>query len=118
MEDTIAKDENEKREEVVREMKKVIEERENETAPEKVQPEPAKSSIIELANNSDFSVATIAKEADRINRKEEGEVFISLHFGKRQNYAEPHYQCNCQNTERNCSRYQTRSLCCSSAVCG
>ena len=37
------------------------------------------SSIIELANNSDFSVATIAKEANRINRKEDGEVFISLH---------------------------------------
>lgn len=38
-----------------------------------------KASIIELANNPDFSVATIAKEANRINRKEEGEVFISLH---------------------------------------
>lgn len=36
-------------------------------------------SIMELANNTDFSVATIAKEANRINRKEEGEVFISLH---------------------------------------
>ena len=42
------------------------------------QPAP-KPSIIELANNTDFSVATIAKEAKRINRKEEGEVFISLH---------------------------------------
>ncbi len=40
---------------------------------------PPKPSIMELANNSDFSVATIAKEANRINRKEEGEVFISLH---------------------------------------
>ena len=39
----------------------------------------AKPSIIELANNSDFSVATIAKEANRINGKEKGEVFISLH---------------------------------------
>lgn len=38
-----------------------------------------KRSIIELANNSDFTVATIAKEANRINRKDEGEVFISLH---------------------------------------
>ena len=37
-----------------------------------------KPSIIELANNADFSVATIAKEAKRINRKDEGEVFISL----------------------------------------
>lgn len=40
---------------------------------------PPKPSIIELANNSDFTVATIAKEANRINRKDEGEVFISLH---------------------------------------
>ena len=39
----------------------------------------AKPSIIELASNTDFSVATIAKEADRINGKEEGELFISLH---------------------------------------
>lgn len=38
-----------------------------------------KDSIMELANNSDFSVATIAKEANRINRKDKGEVFISLH---------------------------------------
>lgn len=39
----------------------------------------AKPSIMELANNTDFSVATIAKEANRINRKDEGEVFIALH---------------------------------------
>ncbi len=39
-----------------------------------------KPSIIELANNTEYSVATIAKEAKRINnRKDEGEVFISLH---------------------------------------
>ena len=38
-----------------------------------------KPSIMELANNSDFTVATIAKEANRINRKDDGEVFISLH---------------------------------------
>lgn len=37
-----------------------------------------KPSIIELANNSDYSVETIAKEAKRINKKE-SEVFISLH---------------------------------------
>lgn len=42
----------------------------------KKQPKP---SIMELANNSDFSVATIAKEANRIKRKEDGEIFISLH---------------------------------------
>ena len=43
--------------------------------------EPVSDSIMELANNKDFSVATIAKEANRINRKEKGddEVFISLH---------------------------------------
>ena len=40
---------------------------------------PPKPSIIELANNDAFSVETIAKEANRINRKDEGEVFISLH---------------------------------------
>ncbi len=39
---------------------------------------PINNSIIELANNPDFSVATIAKEAKRI-RKDDGEVFISLH---------------------------------------
>jgi hypothetical protein len=33
----------------------------------------------ELANNSDFTVATIAKEANRIKERDEGEVFISLH---------------------------------------
>ena len=43
---------------------------------EQIQP---KSSIMELANNSDFTVATIAKEANRINRKDEDEIFISLH---------------------------------------
>lgn len=37
-----------------------------------------KSSIIELANNSDYSIETIAKEAKRLNERE-GEVFISLH---------------------------------------
>lgn len=37
-----------------------------------------KPSIIELANNPDYSIETIAKEAKRINERE-GEVFISLH---------------------------------------
>ena len=41
---------------------------------------PVNNSIMELAHNSDFSVATIAKEANRINRKENGdEIFVSLH---------------------------------------
>ncbi len=39
----------------------------------------ASPSIIELANNPEYSVATIAKEANRIKEREEGEVFISLH---------------------------------------
>lgn len=55
--------------------KPVEEDVEKEQTPQTAQ----KSSIIELANNPDFSVATIAKEANRINQKEEGEVFISLH---------------------------------------
>lgn len=46
---------------------------------EKTETEPPKPSIIELANNPDFSVATIAKEANRIKERDEGEVFISLH---------------------------------------
>ena len=45
----------------------------------KVDTEPPKPSIMELANNPDFTVATIAKEANRLNKKEEGEVFVSLH---------------------------------------
>ncbi len=39
----------------------------------------ANPGIMELVNNPDFSVATIAKQANRIKAREEGEVFISLH---------------------------------------
>ena len=46
---------------------------------EKAETKESKPSIIELANNDALSVATIAKEAKRLKRKEEGEVFISLH---------------------------------------
>jgi len=123
--DTIQKDENERHEEVIKEMKEAIEKSESiggnigeqpviqkrfesedaaksptlsspvvimpdtsaakKTEETKAEPKqkdstiPPKPSIIELANNSDFTVATIAKEANRINRKDEGEVFISLH---------------------------------------
>ncbi len=42
-------------------------------------PTPPKQDIIDLANNSDFSVATIAEQANRIKRKDDEEVFISLH---------------------------------------
>ncbi len=45
----------------------------------KVETKPTNPSIMELASNSDYSVATIAKEANRIKEKEKGEVFISLH---------------------------------------
>lgn len=49
----------------------------------KPQPEsasnPPKNDIINLANNPDFSVQTIQKEAGRINNNQEKEVFISLH---------------------------------------
>ena len=126
LENTIAKDENERHEEVIKEMKEEIERNENLTTngeiikkseeqkpklatvnydsesivkpdlplneepvekPEAIPPKPEEKdetisqnpSIMELANNPDYSVATIAKEANRINRKEEGEVFISLH---------------------------------------
>ena len=54
-------------------------EKSEESQPEKAPASQPKSSIIELANNDAFSVATIAEQAKRINRKDEGEVFISLH---------------------------------------
>lgn len=139
LENTIAKDENERHEEVVKEMRAAIDRNENMNLTSDTQPEivkrsdtvenmaqPAaggfdtkksvfdstavvipgspvvekpveksnmvtkkseekdsqtsvKPSIIELANNPDFSVATIAKEANRIKERDEGEVFISLH---------------------------------------
>lgn len=46
---------------------------------EKAETKPTNPSIIELASNDDYSVATIAKEANRIKEREAGEVFISLH---------------------------------------
>ncbi len=42
------------------------------------QPAPATPSQTNLANNQDYSVATIAKEANRI-RKDQGEIYVSLH---------------------------------------
>lgn len=36
-------------------------------------------SMVALANNSSYSVATIEKEANRIKERDKGEVFISLH---------------------------------------
>ena len=47
--------------------------------PEKVESTTTNHSIMELANNPVFSVETIAKEANRIKERDEGEVFISLH---------------------------------------
>ena len=35
--------------------------------------------IIDLANNSDFSIETIAQQAKRINEKQDNEVYVSLH---------------------------------------
>ncbi len=120
--DRIARDENERHQEVMREMRAAIEKSENfsfdkqqtvsqttinkvesvnpskliNDSPVVIRPETttlkepikklnkiestkAKHSIIELANNPDFSVSTIAKEAKRIKERDEGEVFISLH---------------------------------------
>lgn len=51
----------------------------NKTKSAKNETKPASPSIIELANNPEYSVATIAKEANRIKEREQGEVFISLH---------------------------------------
>ena len=44
-------------------------------------------------------------------------VSFPLYFGKRQNYAEPHYERNRKNPEGNCPRHQTRPLCRPPAVC-
>ena len=47
---------------------------------EKTETTEPNSSIIALANNPDFSVSTIAKEANRINNnKGKGEIFVYLH---------------------------------------
>ena len=54
-------------------------EKSNRVKPQKEETIPANPSIMELANNPDYSVATIAKEANRIKEKEKGEVFVSLH---------------------------------------
>ena len=71
----VKSEEDAKKEVVVPTVEKPVEKSE-----EKVVEKPQKSSIIELANNPELSVATIAKEANRINnKKKEGEVFISLH---------------------------------------
>ena len=45
-------------------------------APEPPAPHPA---MLNLANNSDYSVETIQKEANRLNKKSSNEVYISLH---------------------------------------
>ena len=108
LENAITQDENERHNEVIKEMREQIEknssintakiekrfeeEKPDFSSPVVIAPEvkpvenvkkeettATKPSIMELANNPDYSVATIAKEANRINGKEEGEVFISLH---------------------------------------
>lgn len=48
-----------------------IEQQPNQTTPSQ--------DIIDLANNSDFSIETIAQQAKRINEKQDNEVYISLH---------------------------------------
>ena len=95
---TIVRDENMRHVETVRELQNEIVRQVNTVAdntntdtaqlnnfekePEKEvknETKPANPSIIDLANNPDYSVATIAKEANRIKEREEGEIFISLH---------------------------------------
>ncbi len=51
-------------------------EKSNQVKPEKL---VESKSMRELANNADYTVATIAKEANRIKEKEKDEIFISLH---------------------------------------
>lgn len=40
---------------------------------------PARPDMVELANNKDYSVETIQKEANRLKKKRDDEVYISLH---------------------------------------
>ena len=40
---------------------------------------PARPDIAALANNKDYSIETISKEAHRLKQKDENEVYISLH---------------------------------------
>jgi len=60
-------------------MAKVVEKSDVVEPAKKEETKPTNPSIIELANNDEYSVATIAKEANRIKEREAGEVFISLH---------------------------------------
>ena len=41
--------------------------------------EQTDQNMIDLANNSDFSIETIAQQAKRIKEKKDDEVYISLH---------------------------------------
>lgn len=43
------------------------------------QPAPPSQDIINLANNADYSIETIAEQAKRINDKQDSEVYVSLH---------------------------------------
>ena len=53
---------------------------EPEAVEETEEPEESDANMIELANNNDFTVETIAKQANRVKENQQnGEVYISLH---------------------------------------
>ena len=53
---------------------------EPEVVEETEEPEESDANMIELANNNDFTVETIAKQANRVKENQQnGEVYISLH---------------------------------------
>lgn len=54
-------------------------EAEAKAAEEKAEPEEPDPGLLDLANNNDFSIETIAKQAKRIKEKKDDEVYISLH---------------------------------------
>ena len=54
-------------------------EEEAKAAEEEAEPEEPDPGILDLANNNDFSIETIAKQAKRIKEKKDDEVYISLH---------------------------------------
>ena len=78
--DEVAEEER-KRQESVIVMPDIVPGQASDTARADVKPgeqnQPSQRAM-ELANNQDYTVSTIAKEANRI-RKDEGEIFISLH---------------------------------------
>ncbi len=79
----VTQDKADRRQEVLREMREAIARNDTGIDGEPMAQghgarlQPQSSDIMNLANNSDYTVATIAKEANRMNRKDGAEAFAS-----------------------------------------